>query len=63
MTKQMNDINYRLLSDCLWYLGHILTGVTIVINRYDFYAAIAVVMIGQFLIIISRPIGRIVGGK
>lgn len=51
--------NYTLFADCLWYFGHILTGISIVINHYHFYTAIAIVFLGQFITIISRPIGRI----
>lgn len=51
-------MNYQLLSDCLWYVGHVLTGISIVINHYNFYTAISCVFVGQFITIISRPIGR-----
>jgi hypothetical protein len=52
-----------LLSDCLWYLGHILTGVAIIVNHYSFSLGITTVAIGQFITIISRPIGRINNAK
>lgn len=51
--------NYQLLADILWYSGHILSGFSVIINHYDFNIGIAVVIIGQFITIISRPIGRI----
>lgn len=51
--------HYQLLADIIWYFGHILSGVSVIINHYDFNIGIAVVILGQFIIIISRPIGRI----
>jgi hypothetical protein len=53
----MKDFN--LIADILWYTGHILTGIAIFINHYEFYEGISFAIIGQFIIIISRPIGRI----
>jgi len=53
------QINYLLLSDCLWYTGHILTGISIIFTQNNFYVAVSFVAIGQFITIISRPIGRI----
>lgn len=53
-------VNYILLADYLWYLGHMLTGISIVVNHYHFYTAIVIVFVGQFITMISRPIGRIV---
>lgn len=52
---------YETISDCLWYTGHILTGIAVVINHYEdnFWITILFVTIGQFLTMISRPIGRI----
>jgi hypothetical protein len=52
-------MNYLLLSDILWYLGHILTGCSIIFTKDDHYLAILFVLIGQSITIISRPIGRI----
>ena len=52
-------MNYLLFSDYLWYSGHILTGLAIVINRYNYNYAVIMVLFGQFITIISRPIGRI----
>lgn len=52
--------NYQLLADILWYLGHILTGLAVIANHYSYsILAIIFVSIGQFITIISRPIGRI----
>ena len=52
-------MNYQLFADILWYAGHTLTGVAIIVNHYSFYMGILTVFIGQFTTIISRPIGRI----
>lgn len=52
-------MNYLLLSDCLWYLGHIMTGSSILFTHDNYYLAIAFVSFGQCITIISRPIGRI----
>ena len=52
-------MNYLLISDCLWYLGHILTGTSIIFIRNHYTLAISFVLFGQFITIISRPIGRI----
>ena len=52
-------MNYKLFADILWYFGHIITGVAIVINRYNFYIAVGLTCLGQFITIVSRPIGRI----
>lgn len=51
--------NYQLLADILWYTGHILSGIAVLINHYNFNIGIIFVSIGQFMTIISRPIGRI----
>jgi len=52
-------MNYLLLSDCLWYIGHILTGISIIFTQNNFYIAVSFVATGQFITMISRPIGRI----
>ena len=52
-------MNYLQISDFLWYSGHILTGVAIIVNHYYYYYAVVMVLFGQFITIISRPIGRI----
>lgn len=52
-------MNYLLLSDCLWYLGHIMTGSSILFTHDNYYLVIAFVSFGQFITIISRPIGRL----
>jgi len=52
-------MNYLRLSDYLWYSGHILTGFAIIVNNYYYYYAVIMVLFGQFITIISRPIGRI----
>lgn len=45
-------------ADCLWYAGHVLTGVAIVVNHYNFAAGVVVVFVGQSITMLSRPIGR-----
>ncbi len=52
-------MNYILLADFLWYLGHILTGSSIIFSQTNHNLAICLVFVGQFITIISRPIGRI----
>jgi hypothetical protein len=52
-------MNYLLVSDGLWYLGHILTGTVIIFGRYNYTLNILLALFGQIIIIISRPIGRI----
>ena len=56
-------MNYVLLSDCLWYCGHILTGSSIILSQNHYYLAVTLVFFGQFITIISRPIGRIKNGE
>jgi len=34
--------------------------ISIVVNHYNFYIAVVIVFIGQFITMISRPIGRII---
>ncbi len=50
-------MNYILISDCLWYAGHILTGIS-TFTRSNFYLTASLVVIGQTITIISRPISR-----
>ena len=52
-------MNYLKISDSLWYAGHILSGFAIIVNHYSYPYAVATIFIGQFITIISRPIGRI----
>ena len=51
--------NYQLIADCLWYTGHMMTGVALVVNHYSYPAGIVVVFTGQLITMISRPIGRL----
>ena len=51
-------INYTLISDCLWYFGHILSGISILFSHNNYYLAVSIVFFGQFITIISRPISR-----
>jgi hypothetical protein len=52
-------MNYLFISDCLWYSGHILSGIAAISSHYNFEISILLVFFGQFITIISRPIGRI----
>jgi len=52
-------MNYLLISDILWYSGHMLTGSAILFTHTNYELAVSFVFIGQFITIISRPIGRI----
>ena len=52
-------MDYLLISDGLWYAGHILSGMSMLFAQTNNNLAIAMVTIGQFITIISRPIGRI----
>ena len=52
-------MNYLEISDYLWYTGHILSGLAIIVNHQHYYLAVTMVLSGQFITIISRPIGRI----
>jgi hypothetical protein len=52
-------MNYVLISDILWYSGHILSGFSIFFTRNNYYLAVIMVIFGQFITIISRPISRI----
>lgn len=52
-------MNYGLFADCLWYSGHVLTGIAIVVNHYHYFLGMTCVFVGQFITIVSRPIGRI----
>lgn len=52
-------MNYLLFSDYMWYIGHILTGLSIVFTHNNYFVAVSLVVIGQVITMISRPIGRI----
>jgi len=52
-------INYQLFADVLWYTGHVLGAISFLVNHFKWYGGLIVIGIGQFLTIISRPIGRI----
>jgi len=53
-------MDYLFLSDILWYFGHIITGLAIIFtHNHNYYIAFFCVFVGQFITIISRPIGRI----
>jgi hypothetical protein len=50
---------FKIISDILWYLGHIFTGCSILFSHDNYYIALSFVFFGQFITIISRPIGRL----
>jgi hypothetical protein len=52
-------MNYLRISDYLWYTGHILSGLAIIVNQNSYVLSATMVLFGQFITIISRPIGRI----
>jgi len=52
-------MNYLIISDFLWYTGHVLSGISVLLSQNNYYLAISFVLVGQFITIISRPIGRI----
>ena len=52
-------MNYFLLGDILWYLGHTISGSSILFSQSNYHMAVILTIFGQFLTIISRPIGRI----
>jgi len=52
-------MDYLLLSDLLWYSGHILSGISVLFTRHNFYLAVSFVFFGQMITILSRPISRI----
>jgi hypothetical protein len=56
-------MNYLLLSDFLWYFGHILSGMSIIFTQNYYYLAVTLVIFGQCITIISRPIGRLTEHK
>lgn len=59
MYYNKNKMNYILISDVLWYAGHILSGISIIFTHDEYYLAVPMVIFAQFVTIISRPIGRI----
>ena len=52
-------MDYLKISDYLWYLGHILSGISIIFTQINYNIAVFLVIFGQFITIIYRPIGRI----
>jgi hypothetical protein len=51
-------MDYRAIADGMWYSGHVLTGISIVVNHYNFVAAVVIVFLGQAITMASRPVGR-----
>jgi hypothetical protein len=56
---QIMYMNYVLIADVLWYVGHMLTGCAILITKDHYSLAVGCVWVGQGMTMISRPIGRI----
>jgi len=52
-------MNYLLISDYLWYFGHVFSGISILFSHSNYTIAVILVFFGQFITIISRPIGRL----
>ena len=52
-------MDYLLISDYMWYFGHILTGCSVIFTRDNYFLSVSFVAFGQFITMISRPIGRI----
>jgi hypothetical protein len=52
-------MKYTYIADWLWYTGHILSGFSIIFTRTNYDLAVSCVIVGQFITIISRPIGRL----
>jgi hypothetical protein len=52
-------MNITFISDGLWYSGHILTCISILFTHDQYYLAVSLTIVGQFITIISRPISRI----
>jgi hypothetical protein len=53
-------MKYSDWADLLWYSGHVITGFAItVMNPHRLFLGVSLVVVGQSLTIISRPIGRI----
>src|SRR5579872_1873750 len=51
--------SYQILADILWYGGHTLSAICIVISHYVWYVGFILIVLAQVITIISRPIGRI----
>lgn len=51
-------MNYVIISDLLWYMGHVVTGCAILFTKDYYHLAIGCVWIGQGMTMISRPLGR-----
>ena len=53
-------MKYQTIGDAMWYSGHVLTGLAVFGNQYNYFLAVALVVVGQLLTIASRPISRLV---
>jgi len=52
-------MDYLLISDYMWYFGHILTGCSVIFTHENYFLSVSLVAFGQCITMISRPIGRI----
>ena len=52
-------MDYILLGDILWYIGHVLPVIPVVFTLTNYYTIVTLVLIGLFMTLISRPIGRL----
>jgi hypothetical protein len=59
--SRYDDMDYATLADIMWYVGHVITAMSIVVNHFNFPAAAVTVFVGQAITMISRPVGRIKG--
>ena len=51
-------MNYIFISDFLWYVGHVLSRISILFSHNNYYLTVSMVLFGQFITIISRLISR-----
>lgn len=56
-------MKYETLADLMWYVGHVITAMSIVVNHFNFPAAVVTVFAGQAITMGSRPVGRIKGHR
>ena len=52
-------MEYETLADLMWYAGHVITAMSIVVNHFDFPCAVVTVFVGQAITMVSRPVGRL----
>lgn len=52
-------MKYETVADIMWYVGHVITAMSIVVNHFNFPAAVVTVFVGQAITMVSRPVGRL----